>query len=48
MRARGDDGGRATVRNTRLARHFQAINYKLATSLELARCMRDSAAAYTK
>ena len=37
MLARRDDGGRATVRNARLARRFRAINYESATSLDSAR-----------
>jgi len=41
MLARGDDSGRATVRNARLARRFRAVSYELVTSLELVRCMRD-------
>jgi len=48
MLARADEGGRATVRNGRLARHFQAISYELATSLGSARCMRDSATAFAQ
>jgi len=48
MLAGGDEGGRATVRNARLARRFGALSYELATSLELARCMRNSATAYTQ
>jgi len=46
--ARGDQGGRATACNAHLARRFRAVSYKLATSLERARFMRNSAAAYTK
>jgi len=46
--ARGDEGGRATVRNARLARRFQAASYELATSLEQARFMRSAAVAYAK
>jgi len=46
MLARGDEGGYATLRNARLARRFRALSRELATSLELARCMRDSATAY--
>ena len=46
--ARGDQGGRATARNARLARRFQAARYELASSLERARYMRNAAAAYTK
>jgi len=46
--ARGDEGDRATFRNARLARRFQAVSYELATSLELARCMRFSATAHTQ
>jgi len=42
MLARGDEHGRATVCNARLARHFLVVSYKLATSLELGRCMRYS------
>jgi len=45
MLARADEGGRATVRNGRFARHFRAVSYELATSLELARCVCDSATA---
>ena len=41
MLARGEEGGRATVCNARLARCFRAISYELGTSLELARFMRD-------
>jgi len=48
MLARGDEGGRATVRNARLAGRFRAASYELGTSLELARFMRNSATAYTK
>ena len=48
MLAWGDEGGRATVRNERLARRFRAFSYKLATALELARCMLDLATAYTQ
>jgi len=48
MHARGDEGGRAIVRNARLACHFRAVSYELATSLELACCMRDSAAVSTQ
>ena len=48
MVAWGNLGGRATVPNARLARHFRAVSYELATSLELACFMRDSAAAYTQ
>ena len=48
MLARGYQGGRATVRNARLARRFRAASYELATSLELARFLRNSVAAYTK
>ena len=48
MLVRGDQGGRATVRNARLARRFRAASYELAASLELARIMRNLAAAYTK
>ena len=47
MLARGDGGGQATVRNARLARRFQAVGWESATSLEMARCMRYSGAAYT-
>jgi len=47
MLARADEGGQATVRNARLACCFQAVSYELVTSLELARCMHDLAAAYT-
>jgi len=45
MLARGDEGGRATIHNARLARRFRAPSYELPTSLELARFVRDSAAA---
>jgi len=48
MLARGDEDGRATIRNARLARRFRAMNYELATSFELARCIRDSTAAYAQ
>jgi len=48
MLAWGNEGGPATVRNALLARRFRAISYELASSLELARCMRDSAAPYTQ
>jgi len=48
MLARDDEGGRATVRNARLARRFRVVSYELANSLELARCMRDSATVYTQ
>jgi len=48
MLAWGDEGGRATVRNARLARRFRAVSHELVTSLELARCMRDSVAGYTQ
>ena len=48
MLARGDGGGRATVRNARIPRRFRAVSYEHATSLELARCTRDSAAACTR
>jgi len=48
MLARGDEGGRATVRNACLARCFGPVSYELATSLEPARYMRDLAAAYTQ
>jgi len=41
MRAPGNEDGHATVRNARLACHFRALSYELATSLELARCMLD-------
>jgi len=44
MLAWGGEGGRATVRNAR----FGAVIYKLATSLEMAHCMRDLAATYTQ
>jgi len=47
MLARGDDGGRATIRNAHLARRFLAVGYELATSIALAHCTRDSGAAYT-
>jgi len=46
--AQGDEGGRATVRNARLARRFRVASFELATSLELERFMRNSAVAYTK
>jgi len=46
--ARGDEGGRATVRNARLAHRFRAASYDLASCLELARFVRNSAVAYTK
>ena len=46
--ARGDEGGRATLRNARLTRRYRTASYELATSLELARFMRNSAVAYTK
>ena len=42
--AQDDDGGQATVRNTRLDHRFRAASYKLATSLERARYMRNAAA----
>jgi len=45
---RGDEGGRATVRNARLVGRFRAVNYEHATSLELACFMCDSAAVYTQ
>jgi len=48
MLARGDEGGRTTIRNVLLARRFRAISCELVTSLELACCMRDSAAVYTQ
>jgi len=48
MLARGDEGGRATVYNAHLAHRFPAVSYELATSLELACCMHDLAAAYTQ
>jgi len=48
MLARGDEGGRATVRNARLARRFRTVCYELATPLELVRCMPDSATVYTQ
>ena len=38
MLAQSDEGGRSTVRNTCLARRFQAVSYESATSLELTRC----------
>jgi len=44
----GDQGGRATVRNARLARRFRAASYELVTPLERARFMRNAAAAYIK
>jgi len=47
MLARGDEGGRATVCHACLARRFRAVSYELATSLDLTRCMRGLAAAYT-
>ena len=37
MLAQGDEGGRAAVRNARLAHRFRAVSYELATSLELRR-----------
>jgi len=46
--ARGDEGGRATVRNAHLAHRFRTASYELASSLELAHFMRNSAVAYTK
>ena len=46
--ARGGEGGRATVRNARLAHRFRAVSYELGTSLELSRSTRDSEAAYTQ
>jgi len=46
--ARGGEGGRATLRNVRLARRIRAVSYELVTFLELARCMSDSAAAHTQ
>jgi len=48
MLARGDECGRATVRNARIDRRFRAISYELATSLELVRDVRDSATEYTQ
>jgi len=48
MLARADEGGRATVRNRRLAGHFRAVSYELATSFGPARCMCDSATAFTQ
>jgi len=48
MLARGDEGGRATDRNARLARLFPVASHELVTSLGLARGTRDSAAAYTQ
>jgi len=48
MVVRGDEGGRATVRNARLARRFRAVSYELANSLKLACFMRDSAAVHTQ
>jgi len=48
MLAWGNGGGRATVRNACLARRFRAVSYEFATSLELARFVRDSAATYTQ
>jgi len=47
MLARGVEGGRATVRNARLARRFRAVSYELATALDLPCCLRDSATVYT-
>jgi len=47
MPARGDEGARVTVRNARLARRFRPAIHEFVTSLELARCMREFAAAYT-
>jgi len=46
--AQGGEGGRAIVRNARLARRFRAASYELATSSERARFMRNSAVAYAK
>jgi len=48
MLARGDEGGRATVQNARLGCRFRALSYELATSLELARFIRNSVAERTK
>jgi len=48
MLGRADEGGRATARNARLARRFQAASYESAASLELTRCTRDSATAYAQ
>jgi len=48
MLARGDEAGRATVRNVCLARRFRGVNYEVATSLELARYVRKLAIAYTQ
>ena len=41
----GGEGGRATVRNARLARFFRPVTYELATSLDVARRVHDLAAA---
>ena len=48
MPAPGGGGGRATDRNARFAGRFGAVSYELATSLEMAHCMRDLAATYTQ
>jgi len=48
MLARADEGGRTTVRNARLARRFRAVNYELATSLELECFLHCLAAGYTQ
>ena len=48
MLSRGDEGGRATIRNACLARRFRAVSYEVATSLELALLMSDLTAAYTQ
>ena len=48
MLARADEGAGAIVRNARLAHRFRVVIYELATSLELARCVRDLSAAYTQ
>jgi len=36
MLARADEGGRATVRNARLAHRFRVVSYELATSSKVA------------
>jgi len=46
--SRDDESGQATVLRARLTRRFRAVSYELATSLGLARFMRNSAVAYTK
>jgi len=47
MLARGNEGGRAAIRNARLARRFRTVSHELTTYLELVHCTRDSMAAYT-